>query len=532
MPIVTKNKIIFGKTDWLSGLAAHQQSTSQNDEYVSAANTSLIRTVSMNPYRNYDGYASPGFQGSDATNASAITAALKRIVVHGSNGYASSGNARLHQITASSGAIINAGDFPHTVDHAHTNEVLEDVIVYSTNISSTRTARLFYSFNDDTDADVGTFDFSSTFDDNFMSTIPSGGAVLTNGIPHPMVVGADDILYIANGNVLASLDGATGANGTFTAAALTLPVDQQIVSFARIKPRTLVIFTYRSGVSSNFRGESTAWFWDYISADPYESIDLNDNRVGAAFEFQGTIGCFTKGRANQAFTTNSGKLKLWNGSIFETVKIFTDDIPDFGGVDTTEDVIVWNSEGKIYSYGNVFKFPTAMQYIADGDGTTNGACFHLANNIFGVSSGTSTSGGFNLFQSGYDPTAEAQTISVRPDFGNKQFGKITYIKTKFAEINSSTSNVGLDLNIVSDSNQTTTTVFADVRGIVVNTTVPSTNQSTMTRVDTKDSSGAEFPEFGDLSLFLNWVAGGSGTIFAPVIDTVEIGFETKTVKEN
>lgn len=524
MPTIKDNIIRFDSKDWLSGLASHIQ----NIEYIAESDTALVHTVAMNPYRALNGYASPGFLPSDATNVSIVDAALKSGVVHGANAYFTSAGAKLHQYVINTQTLTTPTTFPYTITDGHASPVGEDVVVYSTNISSVKTARLFFSYNDGTDGNVGTYDFSTTFDPDFMSTIPASGAVLTAGKKHPMVVGANDRLYIGNGNLLAELDGGTGANGTYNASKLTLPKDLEIVSFAKIEPRSLVIFAYRSGVSSNYRGESYAFFWDYTSSDPYRVSNLNDNRVGAAFEFNGTIGCFTQGRANVAFISNTAKLKIWNGSYFETVRQFADTIPDFGGVDITGDTIVWQGGGNVYSYGNTANLGTALHKFAAGAGTTNGLCFHASNNNFLVSSGTTTSGGAQYFNTGYDLNAYLQTVSVRPRFVGKQYGKIKFVKTKFGTITS--AGRGLDLKLNTDSNQTVTTVFSDIRTIIKNTSTPATNESIMTRIDSKDSSNNDFPEFADISLILDW-SSGSGSTQSPVVDYVELHMDTRMVTE-
>jgi len=539
MPQIIPNRdgsggiIRYDKLDWISGLAKHIQNVTN----VALASKSLVHTVAFNPYRALDGYAFPGFEPVDVTNVGIVDTKLKAGVVHGVNAYFTSAGTELHQFVIATSTLTTPTTFPHTIDHSHTGEIGEDVVVYSTKTTATgatKVARLFYSFNDDTDGDVGIYDFSTTFVDNFMSTVPASGAVLVKDNKHPMLVGHDDILYIGDGNILKSFDGATGADGTFDPASLTLPADQEIISLALLKPRTLAIFTFRSGVSSANRGEAFCHLWDYLKSDPYKTYSLDDNQVGGAFEFLGTIGCFTKGRANSAFTTNNTKMKMLIDDRFKTIQEFSGDVPDHGSVDITGDTLVWTSGGNIYSYGDTMGLGVAFHKFAKGLGTSVGVCIHLSNNLFVVSTGATTLGGLQKFSTGYDANGYLQTVGVSPLFAENEQGKITMIKTKFAfdsqSTPSDTDGRDLDLKLKIDGGKTTVTVFSAIRGVIF-TGTPAANQSLFTRIDTTDSSDADFPLFSDLSLIADWGSGGNNSALAMGLDYVEIHYITEKVSE-
>ncbi len=84
---------------------------------------------------------------------------------------------------------------------------------------------------DNTDWDVGCYESFTTFDDDFMSTDPTTplgttAADLTGGLllPHPLEIGADDVLYMGSGRYLHGYDGGgSGSNGNFLSQLLTLP---------------------------------------------------------------------------------------------------------------------------------------------------------------------------------------------------------------------------------------------------------------------------------------------------------------------
>jgi hypothetical protein len=59
-----------------------------------------------------------------------------------------------------------------------------------------------------------------------MSTVPTGAAALQSA-PHQMIVGGDDVMYIANGKYIAYLDGTT-----FEDQGLDFFDDSQVVSIS------------------------------------------------------------------------------------------------------------------------------------------------------------------------------------------------------------------------------------------------------------------------------------------------------------
>ena len=76
---------------------------------------------------------------------------------------------------------------------------------------------VFYSWNDNASGDVGRLDAGgTTFDDDYMSTIPTGGATLGR-FPHPLWEGSNGILYIGDGASIHKFD---GLSSTFGASAI------------------------------------------------------------------------------------------------------------------------------------------------------------------------------------------------------------------------------------------------------------------------------------------------------------------------
>jgi len=353
MPKLTLNQtggsILFDENDWLAGLNTSATNTEFKKLYGNASMTGV------SPLRQ-PGYLYPSPLQNDVTNVAQVTAFLRNAVVIGDNAYIIGSNSLVHKLTTlSAGTISTTAPFPHTIDHAHASEAGSDIALYYTG----STQRVFYSFADATDWDVGIYNVvADTFDDDFMSTVPAsplaapyltGGA----GYPHPIIVGDDDILYIGDRNFVHAYDGQTGANGTFYPAVLTLPQGYVITSFTTTQDINLAIGAYvgaAAGTDTYNRGTAKVWFWNYLALDPDYSRDLRDNYVSEIVPWAGTIAAFTSGR--KTISDNGPyKLQALNGSQFEVVKTWnTGGLPIRGGVDSVNNDLYWNAASRIYSY--------------------------------------------------------------------------------------------------------------------------------------------------------------------------------------
>lgn len=525
MPKIIPNskggKIIFDEQDWLAGL--HPQYTNSYTDNQKIGNY-LAYTRGMNPYRNL-GYALPGFNPTDVTNVAAVTDALINGVINGTSAYAVSLGAKLHKITASTGAVANAGIWPHTIPDAghsgHTAVVGDDVVVYPIGTAN----YLFYSWKDNTDWDVGTYDFNTTFNDDHMSVSaasPLASPYLTGGVgkPHPLYVSHyDGNLYIGDRNFVHKFDGQTGANGTFTAAAFTLPQGYIINSFAEVDGYLVIYSYYNSGDAGSgnyYKGKAKAFFWDYWNSKPEKIKDLNDNYVEAGFEYKGTIGCFTQGRSGDPTNgTRTVKLKLFNGSEFETVCSYIGNPPRNGGVDIQGEVIYWaqtnNVETSVWSWGSPFKgMPIGLNRLTEGSGAVAGMLKAFAGNVQLLSSGSTTTGGLQKINSDYYHQSGLATAFAEPNFPVDMFGRVTRMMVRFAKTASGGRNIKFTLynraggsaGMEDDSTNLTTITSANI----IKKYYPILN-------------------FEALKLAIIWGSGSAATD-APGVSSVEVDYET------
>ncbi len=501
MPTIQQNqkggKIIFDSNDWLAGL---------NPQYSASASArqkmgnGLAAARSFDPYRDF-GYASPGYNPTDLTNVSVIDAVQVNCVVNGAYGY-SVGGTKVHQIDLTNEAL-------NATPHAIASSVMQDCIVYKIGA----TPYLFYSWYDGTDGDVGRYDFGTwttagSWDDDYMSAVPTGKQVFANtSKPMPMIIGSDDVLYIGVKNVVYAFDGATT---TLSPNVLTLPAEYNITGFARYGTHLAV---FASTDSTSFAlAKATVFFWNYLDLDPSKVIDLNDNYVSAPFEYNGTVGCFTQGRvSDKTQNTKSCKLKIFDGLTFKTFATSIGNAPAIGGVDISGDMIQWNSGGKIYSFGSPFLgIDAKLNQIMEGLGTSSGFLKTLttATVLQIASTGTTTSGGMQNLKTNYYEQSLVATALAKPNWPVGKKGRITTIITKYAK----TSSAGLLL----------TGQLLNRLGTILSEFV--TDVSAIT-ADTYISKNEDVNAvFDDMKLVLSW-SGGTAVTDAPIIDSVEVEFE-------
>lgn len=522
------DRIRVDQTDWdhLS-----QQYTNNADFIKEENGAGFMRDI--DPFR-FKGFLSPGYTPADVASVSSVTSMCRNgQVVNGSTPYAyivTEGD-QLHQLDLSTYTISSAGSWPQAISttygagHAgHTSVAGRESVLYRHNVGGSSVLSWFYSWIDNTDGDIGTYGIvSTTFNSDWLSTVPSSGGVLSNSYPCPLIVGADDILYYPQGNVLKGYDGSNGANGTvFTA--LTLPAGLIINGFSKTKDY-LVIYTYQGdGVNSSdyYSGEVTAWFWDYLSLDPTYYYPIDDNYVSAGFTWGTTIGCFTSGRQGIPTSQASSKLRIFNGDKFETVANFRGNPPINGGVTVFNNMIHWlastsGSESPIYSYGSPYGPSSALNQRFRPSGTGLGMLKSFTTDRIAASAGTTTSGGLQTLSTNFASASFMQTGNLAPLENKFSRWKLTKVRVAFAT--SATGGRSVTLSVVPDGNTLQTITTA------ISTVTAGTLIQDFGRID---QSGNALPIFSRLRL--NAVYGsGSGATDCPVIDYIDLFVEGREI---
>lgn len=519
---ILQDRIIYDEDDWLGGL-------------VPQAANSVALTVgkgaayqrNVNPFR-YLGGICPGVLATSVTNEDIIDSIIKAVDINynatsGATAYLIGGS-KVYSLNLNSGATLdtlsNTAPWPYTITEGG-SETGSDLKIFTivNGLTSTASTMALFSFNSATGGDVGAFDISSAlpvFYDDFLSTQPTGAFGLDVGINKPMIVGDDGALYIGNQSSLAKLVGDGGGNGTLSTP-LSLPKGTIIKSFTKY-PDYLIIFTSRD-ITYTWKGSSTAYFWNYQSPNYNFAYDLSDNEVTAGFNWLGTIGCFTRGRAANGGETST-KLKIFNGTKFEQVLEYSgNNSPIHNGVEIYDSMVVWSmGDQKVGSYGSPWpgRIPNSFNSFSETTGSSSGGfCSNLLGKKLYISTGTSTGGGLQILSDNFGPASANASywrgIVAQPSFPSQTRGKIKSVKTHFRK--NSTAGRTLALSLYIDGITTNATVFT---GLGTNTDLVKENVF--------DSSNSELPHFHGVFPVLTWDSGTNSSD-APIVSKIEIFYE-------
>lgn len=268
---------------------------SNNDKLMSDNQFAVGRDVDI--HRDY-GYLMPGYAGTALTNVDQLAGlvvdfAVRPILTAPSTAaiYAIE-QTKLHHITPSTDTITNSGGaYPHTLP---ANKDGLGVFFYDCTAERNAT---YYVMENNIGKDTG-----GVFDDDWLSTVPAGGATLnSNSLYHPYLIW-NNYFWVGDYNKVGRFDGETGANGTWTAASLTLPVSWQITALFPTQNYIgiCVRVVYESNTPiltlSRYRTQSFVVFWDGTSSAFNYSIPISDNKITSAINDNGTVYLFTENK--------------------------------------------------------------------------------------------------------------------------------------------------------------------------------------------------------------------------------------------
>lgn len=374
---------------------------------------------------------------TNGTQAGAITTTLKGILdmATASDVTYATGGARLQKI--SSTAVTNSGIWPHAIDKAAvTSEGGEDVILFQSN--------LYYTYNHSGSAgDIGKYDLSSTFDDDWGSTVPSGAAALTNN-PHPLALGGNDTFAFGNGRYVGTYDGTT-----LQTQALDLPTGYVVVDVQWNNDKWWITANNNNITGSN-KNAASIFIWDGTTNSWETEIKLMGT-AGASHVKNGVFFQFYR----DVTSTGGYKLGYASGNSIVDVLNYSGALPAFYQVADYKDFIIWDSSGSIYAFGGGDKdLPVRLFQLADSGYATVGglAC------PFGTPMVMSTDGGsnFRLAQfSGYDTASNWKSLMFDITSG----GRVSKINTVRINFETLASGARVDWKLLNNSG---TTVYSDI----------------------------------------------------------------------
>ncbi len=520
MPQIRENSITWVNEDFYGGFAPNfQSSVSLTD--LRKLGSGFAFAKNFNPF-HIPGMAYPGIEpsGISGTSSSLPNAAqVSGVAGFGLNVAWTIGGAKLQQMTAISSAPIlsSTAPYPFTlvaagVHSGDTSFVGQDTAIYKVGTAT----RMFFSYVDNVDWDVGmvTLGTPDTVDVDYMTTdVGSGGPIdklgtvaadLTNGVgkEHPLFVSRDGFLYIGSGKHLHKFDGITS---TFHSQVLKLPEGMEIKGITEDE-FNLIIFA-DSDNDTGRRSLSVAYYWGPDRGVNFDKdVDLQDDRVSAPFLLGGTAGCFTNNRSG------INTLRLYNGNTgeFDRMGEFRGTLPTVGGVEIQDNLVKWNSSGKIFAYGKYKKtFPAAMHHFGTV-GNTSGFLRSFAAGRLLASGGTGTDTGLVGFDN-FASSADFVGMAAFPKFPTGMIGRLISVDITFAKIVS--GNRALELQMFTNNTQ----VFLEsaIKVITVNN---------RTRSYRRDKNDAKLPHFTSLAPRFIW-SSGDGSSDAPGIESIKASFE-------
>lgn len=374
---------------------------------------------------------------------------------------------KLHQITPS--AVTNTGSWPHAITGATAGSSAHYL-----------NGNLYYFFNKSAAGEIGKYDLSSTFTDNWGSTVPTGAAALQKA-DHP-VASKQDIMVFGNGRYLGVYNTTTT---TLNATKLDFGQDAALADVAFNANQWLIAVNQGSGVSTD-RQSASIYLYDpsTISSFLIDEIAVGVQKIGFILPIEGIVYV-----AYQDVTSTGGFcIGYINGRSIKPLRYFTGTLPTFAQKSLYQNTIIFLSAGLVYSCGAVIEtLPVQLSQLASGGYTTVGAMAAPFGTPM-IASTQSTS--FKLAKfSGYDVNATWRSIII-PTAAHNLLGYIDRIT-----VLTNTLASGARCDLIVEANQASKT--------------GSTQQITGTGSRRFTFLKLGLTSIEDFRIFLNWANGST-----------------------
>lgn len=469
-------KIVWDRDDFVQGFSRSAQSATSNGVSQRYNETGASNMSNIDPFYPQPGLLYPGTGVATLGTANAPSQPITDAALEysGANFYGISSDINLQKIAVNPQIVYQTGspwahpigkNFTGTAHSGHATAVSSTGAVTIGNRGGT--LKLYYSWGDTTDWDVGEFDLTSTFNDDFMSSVPSGptnplsGSDLTDGLgkAHPLLYASANRLLIGSGRYTHVYN--CSANNLSTKV-LTLPVGMEQVGFLEKDYDYWVFATTARG--TNYRGRCAAYLWSIdMPAGYYRVIPIPDDECSAPFiTADGAVGCFTRSRSPGGRSV----LRIFNGIAWEPKYYWTGSLPSIGGVEVQANTVLFQSDGKVHYWGvYAQKWAEAGVQMTSLGGTSNGfiKSFSSADSVRGLfaSSGAGTTGGIESF-SGYASSSTWRGMLAKPELGLRKKMKIKAVQVSF--VGGSSTQIGLQMDLITEAFSGAITVFTGDTG--------------------------------------------------------------------
>jgi hypothetical protein len=256
------------------------------------------------------------------------------------------GTTKLYKITPTT--IVTDSPFPHTITNCTDGESVVDL-----------NGVLYYFYNKSSGGDIGTYDLSSTFDDDWGSTTHKA----LQKAPHPVAT-KEDVMLFGNGQYLGVLAG------------VTLNVEK--LDFGDYREVADVLFNankwwiaVNTGITGTNRTEGQIYLYDggALATVLDDETGVGVQRIGFLYRLNGIIFVAYQDLSSAGFI-----IGYISGTQIKPLARFTGELPTFAQKTLYKGTILFLSSGLVYSAGALIpELPFQLSQHADGGFTTCGA---------------------------------------------------------------------------------------------------------------------------------------------------------------
>ena len=205
----------------------------------------------------------------------------------------------------------------------------EDVALYG--------GELFYSWN----TNIGKTSTAFALPDEDWWSAVAGGAALTTGLPHQLVVaGTTGLMTVLNGSVVASWNGTTPVDSAFDSKDTDIVLVSQVWNQDRF-------WLAGNKPNASGRNDSSIFIWDSASGSSWESRIRVNGKIGALFVKNGVTFVWYQKNLSEGVIT----LGYCDGTQLKDIANYKGSLPAYYQVCDYEDFILWASGTTLMAWG-------------------------------------------------------------------------------------------------------------------------------------------------------------------------------------
>lgn len=378
----------------------------------------------------------PGLSNlTNGTQAGAVTELMRHILEIPVTDDATYGisDTRLHKISATT--VTNSGGvFPRTITGAQTGSSVIHFQGY-----------LFYFYNKSSGADCGRYDLASTFDDDYMSTVPTGAAALQKA-PHPVAI-KQDIMLFGNGRYVGTFISTTT---TLAPTKLDFGAGSEVADVEFHANQWWIAVNYGVSTGTNRRsGQIYLYDGGAINSILTDEAAVGLVQIGFIMPDNGVVYVAYR----DLTMTNGYAIGYISGRQLIPLRYFTGSLPTFAQKTRYKKTVAFIADGQVWTIGApVSSLPVQIAPHADAGYATVGALAAP----FGTPLVASTDGGSNFRLakfSGFDTACSWKSIVV-----STMIGKLVgYIDEILVVTKTLGANARADLTIEANQASSTST---------------------------------------------------------------------------